>query len=136
MKQANIKIDFAAKKIVLSKRFSEQASKVDTAEYHDLQRVRIDYPDFEVSVKQIRRNENKESYLGLNYAFMEKYIMLQPDAEARMEEYQEKRLISECHSVRFPAIKKWFLETYPEIKNYGSFRKDDIEEKEDVATAA
>lgn len=135
MKQANIKIDFAGRKIVIAKKFSENASRVNTAEYHELQKVRNDYPDFVVTVRSIRKNENKESYLGLNYAFMEKYIMMQPEAEKRMKEYQDKRLISECHSIRFPAIKQWFLKTYPEIKNYGSFTEIDEVQKEETEAA-
>lgn len=61
MKQANIKIDFAGRKIVIAKKFSENASRVNTAEYHELQKVRNDYPDFDVKVRSIRKNENKES---------------------------------------------------------------------------
>lgn len=135
MKQANIKIDFAAKKIIIAKKFSENASRVNTAEYHELQKVRADYPNFDVTVKCIRRNENKESYLGLNYAFMEKYIKTQPNAEKRMKEYKDMRFISECHSIRFPAIKQWFLKMYPEIKNYGSFSEIGEDQKEDTEAA-
>ena len=35
--------------------------------------------------------------------------------------YDEKKLISECHSksFRYPVIKSWFLERFPEIKTFG-----------------
>ena len=36
-----------------------------------------------------------------------------------MKTYKELRLIAECHSVRYPAIKKWFLETYPDVSKFG-----------------
>ena len=39
-----------------------------------------------------------------------------------MAEYEELLLLSECHSRsrRYPAIKRWFLEMYPEVVSYGS----------------
>ena len=33
--------------------------------------------------------------------------------------YDELRLIGACHKVSYPTIKKWFLETYPEIVEFG-----------------
>lgn len=35
-----------------------------------------------------------------------------------MDEYKELRLIAECHSISFPKIRHWFLETYPYVKNF------------------
>lgn len=134
MKQSPIKINFPAKCITLSKKFADAASKVGTEEYRQLQNVREDYPSFEIAVKQIKKNSNKESYQGLNYAFIEMYIQTKPNAEEQMAKYREMRLISECHSVRFPAIKQWFLASYPEIKEYGKFAN--TTEKEDASIAA
>ena len=134
MKQSPIKINFADESIVLSKKFADAASKVGTPEYSKLKKVREDYPDYSVTVKQIKKNSNKESYQGLNYAFIEMYIQTKPNAEAQMAKYREMRLISECHSVRFPAIKQWFLASYPEIKEYGKFTN--YIEMEDAANAA
>ena len=50
---------------------------------------------------------------------MENYIMTHTNAEKRMAEYKELKLISECHSSRYPQIKNWFLDKYPEVKQYG-----------------
>ena len=70
--------------------------------------------------RRIRKCENKECYRGLTYRYMEDYISSH-GTEADMLAYKEKRLISECHSkaFRYPAIKKWFLQTYPEIALFG-----------------
>ena len=41
---------------------------------------------------------------------------------ARLQkEFEELKLISKCHrkGLRYPTIKKWFLETYPEIIEFG-----------------
>ena len=44
------------------------------------------------------------------------------DIRKNLAEYEELLLLSECHSRsrRYPAIKRWFLEMYPEVVTYGS----------------
>ena len=51
---------------------------------------------------------------------MEDYITTHGSAEDRRI-YDEMKLISECHSksFRYPVIKSWFLERFPEIKTFG-----------------
>ena len=64
----------------------------------------------------------------MTYAYMERYIESHANAEASMAEYRELRLISECHckARRYPKIKKWFLEKYPEIEKFGFEETDDV----------
>ena len=98
-----------------------------SVEYAQLQRVRQDYPDFAVSTRTCRKNENKESYKGLTYAYMEHYILTHESKDAVLEvldEYNELRLIAECHSRsrRYPVIKRWFLAKYPEIMEFGMLK--------------
>jgi hypothetical protein len=55
---------------------------------------------------------------------MKDYILTHEDEENAMivlAEFSEMRQISRCHSQakRYPVIKNWFLEKYPEIKNFG-----------------
>ena len=92
-----------------------------------LQRARKDYPDY---TPVIKRNPDKETYKGLTYAYMERYIESHENAVEIMAEYRELRLISECHckARRYPKIKKWFLKKYPEVEKFG------IEEPDDEAT--
>ena len=46
-----------------------------------------------------------------------------------LKTYDEMKLISECHSkaFRYPTIKAWFLERFPEIKAFG-VKEDATEE--------
>ena len=37
-----------------------------------------------------------------------------------MEEYRNMLFLSECHKVKYPAVKRWFLNKYPEIVHYGA----------------
>jgi len=33
-------------------------------------------------------------------------------------------LTSECHSVRYPNVKKWFLEKYPDVAKFGMTKNE------------
>ncbi len=50
---------------------------------------------------------------------MEDYIRSHANAAANMAEYHQQRLLAECHSIRYPNIKKWFLAMYPEVAQFG-----------------
>ncbi len=101
----------------MDRAFAKASVIVGSEDYNMLQTARRDYPTYTVVRRRIKRNPNKECYKGLTYQYMENYI--RTHHEERMEEFQELRLISECHSIRYPTIKKWFLETFPEIAEFG-----------------
>lgn len=87
--------------------------------------MRRDYPEYQVIRRHIKRNSEMEHYKGLTYEYMEDYIMTHgsvSEIKANLEKYEELRLIAECHSKarRYPVIKSWFLETYPEIVKFGN----------------
>lgn len=108
--------------IEISKKFAKAARYYGSKAYNTLQAVRKDYPNYTVTQREIKKNENQERYKGLTYQYMERYIQHRESAEtaaAVLNEFYEKRLISECHSKRYPTIKKWFLEKYPEVAEFG-----------------
>ena len=110
--------------IVMDRTFAKYAANTRTEEYAHLQRVRQDYPEYKVVQRHIKTNDDKNTYKGLTYKYMEDYIMTHGDTDtvlANFNEYKEKRLISECQSkpFRYPVIKSWFLEKFPEIVNFG-----------------
>ena len=113
------KIDHANRTIVMDRTFAKNSEIVGSTEYAQLQACRKDYPTYTVIRKQIKRNAAKECYRGLTYEYMENYIASHADAAAHRREYDSMRLIAECHSVRYPTIKKWFLATYPEVAQFG-----------------
>lgn len=116
-----LRFDHDARCIVMDRTFYKNSSNIRFEEYAMLQRARQDYPTYTPVIKRIKRNPNKETYRGLTYAYMERYIESHDNAEAIMAEYKELRLISECHckARRYPKIKKWFLAKYPEIEKFG-----------------
>ena len=115
----DLRIDFTKNEIIMSRHFEKCASIAGSEEYRRLQLVRQDYPNFSVVRRSIKKAPTKVTYAGLTYAYMEAYIASHDNADANMKVYGELRLIGACHKVSYPTIKKWFLETYPEIVEFG-----------------
>ena len=113
-------INFTNNTIEMTKTESKAASKFGSDMYKQLQEARRDYPTYTVVQRTIKRNPNKECYKGLTYEYIENYI--ESHCSEKMSEYREMRLLAECHSVRYPEIKKWFLKTFPEVAMYGTDR--------------
>lgn len=111
--------------IVMDATFAKKSENTMSAEYAHLQQVRRDYPTYEVIKRTIKRNSSKKTYAGLTYEYMENYILTHGTKETRKAnyaEYNEMVLISKCHgkAYRYPVIKRWFLEKYPEIAEFGA----------------
>lgn len=125
-------IDFAENRIMMDRTFAEKCCDTRSEEYAHLQRVRQDYPEFSVQRRTIKQNTSKETYAGLTYGYMERYIITHEEGNARkavLAELSELRLISECHkrSRRYPTIKKWFLNKYPQIAEFGLEKEESTE---------
>lgn len=119
-----IRMNHDKKQIVMDRTFAKLAENVRSEEYAILQQVRQDYPKYKVVQREIAKNPGKESYKGLTYEYMRNYIIAHTSAEeelAALAEFDEMLLISECHSKsrRYPVIKKWFLEKYSEVAQFG-----------------
>ena len=118
-----LKINHENKTIVMDRTFAKFAENTRSDEYSHLQEVRRDYPDYMVKTRTIKHNPEKETYKGLTYEYMEDYILRHESEEnalAIIKEFNELRTISKCHKqgLRYPTIKKWFLEKYPEIVEF------------------
>ena len=88
--------------IEITKTFAQKASRVGSPEYFELLEVRHNFPKFKVVVNQTK---SKDSFKGLTYEYMETYIMSHGTSETRianLREFNEMRLIAECHSKALP----------------------------------
>ena len=117
-------INHANRTIVMDRTFAKNALDTRSEDYAHLQAVRRDYPNYQVVQRHIRTNSNKNTYAGLTYDYMESYILTHGTEETRVtnfKEYQEMRIIAQCQgkAFRYPKIKCWFLEQYPEIARFG-----------------
>ena len=128
-------IDFAKNRIVMTRAFARKASDPSTKEYRELKDTMETFPTFSVENHTIKKCASKESYKGLNYSFMTDYINTHVEESKRekaMEDLEEQIFLTKCHSKRFPTVRKWFLETYPEINsNFGKV-KAEFEERKTV----
>ena len=135
-----ITIDFVNSIIIVNAAYAKKASNPFSQEYEQLQRVRADYPTYAVITRTIKKNPEKESYKGLTYDYMRAYIMSHEEGMNRINvqmEFDELLLISQCHSSgrRYPVIKNWFLNKYPEVRDYGMVEIVPKEEKEDKGSS-
>ena len=121
-------IDFAKNRIVMTRAFARKASDPSTKEYRELKDSMETFPTFSVEHHTIKKCSGKESYKGLNYSFMYYYIntyVEESKREKAMEDLETQIFLTKCHSKRFPTVRKWFLETYPEINlNYGKIASE------------
>ncbi len=118
-----LRINHENKTIVMDRTFAKFAQNTRSDEYAHLQQIRRDYPDYMVKTRTIKHNPEKETYKGLTYEYMEDYILRHESEENALtiiKEFNELRTISKCHKqgLRYPTIKKWFLEKYPEIVEF------------------
>lgn len=127
-----LKLNHMERTIVMDKTFAKFAANTMSEEYAHLQRVRQDYPLYTVVQRHIKINPGKECYRGLTYRYMEDYISSHGSADD-LHTYNEMKLISECHSKahRYPVIKSWFLEQFPEIAKFGLKEQEDTDAAEE-----
>ena len=130
--KGTIKLDHFEKNIYLSNAFANAAKKVTSEEYKLLREVMENHPDYTLVKYEIKKNPNKESYCGLTYEYMDNYIASHDESGEIKKIYDELRLRAQCHSIRYAHIKKWFLQTYPEIDDF-SGKKEQTENEPLVA---
>lgn len=110
--------------IEMNTTFAKEMRNPLSDEYALLQRTRQDFPTFAVRRRQIKSNPKKDTYKGLTYEWMRNHIATHEPEDVRQEKldaFDEMIYISQCHkaSLRYPTIKKWFLETYPDVAKFG-----------------
>ena len=119
-----LKIDYCKQLLIMDREFSIKASLVGSQEYDILQAAKQQYPTFTIQRKQIKTNPKKEAFNGLTYEYMEKYMdKYNVSAEIR-QQYEDLRFKAKAHSIRYPVIKKWFLETFPDMKDWGKIKEE------------
>ena len=100
-------VNFAENTIVASKTTLKKASIPNSAEYKALMKLMKQNPTFTVAEKEIKKAEGKNTYEGLNKAFIEKYISIQSNAADLKAQYEQATKMG-----KFPLVRKWFLNTF------------------------
>ena len=118
-------INSAARTISLTKKEMTAARRVDSPEYNKLQNARRDYPGFTVIAVSRKVKTQRETYKGLTYAYMEKYIIAHDDnQQSIMAEYKMYRGISADPLMYIPnpytyhEMKEWFLGKFEAVAKF------------------
>lgn len=111
--------------IELSMKEMTAARCVGTPEYKKLQSARRDYPGFTVTTATRKVKTQRETFKGLTYGYMEKYIAAHDDeAQSIMAEYNTYRGMSDDPATELPdsysynEMKIWFLGNFEEIAKF------------------
>ena len=105
-------INFVDKTITGTKASFDKAGKGEGAIYEELAVKVAAHPDFELVVKEQKKRSNKakQTYDGLTFDLMKKFIAIQPNSASLMNGYEgAKKMAKEIGSSVYPFTKKWFL---------------------------
>ena len=119
-----ITIDYENRKIIISSAFKKKASNPTTYEYEQLQSVRRDYADFHLEIKVFKKNVCQDRHKNLTYDYMRWFIGKYEEPSKisdKLAEFDKMLDIAKAHSTgkRYPAIKSWFLKSYPDYAEFG-----------------
>ena len=120
-----MKVNMFERTIVLTKKEMTAASRYGSEAYKELQSARRDYPGFEIVTITRTVKTQRETYKGLTYEYMEKYIKTHDDEKGTIwREYKicrgkpldEKDLIPVPYTYR--EMREWFLDKYVTIAKF------------------
>ena len=119
-------VNFASRTICLTKKEMTAARRYGSDAYKELQNARRDNPGYEVVTVTRTVKTQRETYKGLTYAYMERYIKTHDDEAGTVwAEYMMYRGTPICPEDEIPEpytyaqMKVWFLDKYEAIaKSY------------------
>ena len=144
----NIQINHKNNTIEMTKKFYNESCKFGTEEYKMLQEVRRDYPGYTPVVAKNKKSSNDtlDIFRGLNLEYMELYIMKHDDEEKSiMDTFKMMRAEGDEYKAMgakpesFLTIRDWFLDTYPEVREFHEKRAkivEDLRKKKEEAKKA
>ena len=111
-------INFEKKQIIGTKASFNKAGTGEGAIYEELATKMAAHPKFKLVVKEQKKRstKTKQTYDGLNFDLMEKFIKIQPAADSLMRAYEgAKKMAKDTGSSVYPFTKKWFLGQFKEF---------------------
>ena len=118
-------INETTRRIILSKKEMTAASRFGSDDYKALQEARRDYPGFTVTTITRKVNTQRETYKGLTYAYMERYIKAHDDEQETIwAEYMMYRGTPVNPADALPVaytyaqMKGWFLSKFDAVAKF------------------
>ena len=106
-----MKIDFMAKRIIVTKKFLAKASHFGTEEFNELIMVKNEFPDFHIVQKPVPHCLTPMK--GLTYSKMEYIIRTEGEDEDLNQFYSLRSM-----GYNYGTVSKWFLSKYPAAINH------------------
>ena len=129
-------IDLENRTLYLGKKFMKLAKQYGTQEYNTFLGLIRDMPDFKIVVREPKKSETRMSVKGLTREFMERHIRtIHGENSAEHKEFKNQLAYSEGQLNPFMYLRGWFLETYPEVKEFGMPKEEAKEENNNVIEA-
>ena len=113
-----LKVDDRNRRLIMDRTFDKNRKIVGSEEYNLLQMAKADHPRYDIVLRRIKTNPEKQVYKNLTYDYMQEYISRHPHAKERSEELEEMVLRAKCHLEKYGNVKKWFLAAYPDISDF------------------
>ena len=104
--------------LTISESFAKKASKVGTAEYEILLRLRKDYPSL-----KIQKEEKGKASKQITFKMMEDFINAHRNATELKVQFNGVRKLAKFHSMPYLFVKEWFEDTFPYFKD-GNYTLD------------
>ena len=108
----NYTINAAAKEIIITKKFEKAANIIGSNEYKALVTLMKDFPDFDIKVREIKKNKSKKTYSGLTIEEMRRFIGSRSEEEVFL--FEKVVTIAKHKKGSYAITKKWFLNKYKE----------------------
>ncbi len=123
-------INFEARTIEMTKVEAKEASKYNSEKYNELLEIRSQFPAFRIVTKSAPKK--KDTFKGLTYEYMEKYIYKyaneNKDKQERVQKiraefdilrgYVDGKKNEFVDAASYGEVKAWFLLQFPEIEEY------------------
>ncbi len=124
------------KKIEMTKSEAKEAGKLNTEAFKDLRQLMEMYPGYEIQIKTTTKR--KVELKGLDYDFMRDYIQKsgRQDKADVMKKFNTliaqdkkdgKKGSEHMVTTNYLKVRKWFLETFPEIQKNLKDNKAEIQ---------
>ena len=127
----NYEINHNTNTVVVTKRFMEAASQIDTKEYDLFQRFQDMGYRVVVEVRKTKKpsasplrklNHDAENRIPLiKFEKMARYIALLDDAEEMMDEFDEVRRVAQSQKSPRRYVNEWFRRTFPRYEDMPEF---------------
>ena len=115
-KNAGYVINYEDNTITLTKAFAKLAQNPNTKEFRELAKLHKNFPDFTITKRTAKVNEDKEVHAGLSIPWMTNYIKTYIKDEAAVAEFEEVKNFYRGMSGYYGKVKGWFLNKYPDYK--------------------